>query len=82
MAHSLKLRVIAEGVEDSRQLDFLREQGCDEIQGFICSPPLPSAEFLQLLERSLPGGCLPGAANVASLSEARRLREDAGRGAT
>lgn len=82
MAHSLKLKVIAEGVEHARQLDFLRERGCDEIQGFICSPPLPPAEFLALLERNRSGPCLPGPTNVSSLSEARRLREDAGRSAT
>jgi diguanylate cyclase (GGDEF)-like protein/PAS domain S-box-containing protein len=82
MAHSLKLRVIAEGVERPGQLDFLREHGCDEIQGFICSPALPPAEFLELLERSQSDGCLPESGNVAFLSEARRLREDAGRSAT
>jgi diguanylate cyclase (GGDEF)-like protein len=40
MAHSLGLNVIAEGVESQAQLDFLREHGCDEIQGYWLSPPL------------------------------------------
>ncbi len=40
MAHSLGLTVIAEGVESQQQLDFLREHGCDEIQGFWLSQPL------------------------------------------
>ncbi len=40
MAHSLGLNVVAEGVETEQQLAYLREQGCDEIQGFWLSPPL------------------------------------------
>jgi diguanylate cyclase (GGDEF)-like protein/PAS domain S-box-containing protein len=40
MGHSLGLNVIAEGVETEQQLAYLREQGCDEIQGFWLSPPL------------------------------------------
>lgn len=40
MAHSLKLKVVAEGVEDQEQLSFLRNHGCDEAQGHIFSPPV------------------------------------------
>jgi EAL domain-containing protein (putative c-di-GMP-specific phosphodiesterase class I) len=46
MAHSLGLRVLAEGVETQDQLDFLREHGCKEIQGFILSQPLPADQIL------------------------------------
>jgi EAL domain-containing protein (putative c-di-GMP-specific phosphodiesterase class I) len=42
MAHSLRLKVIAEGVEGSEQLAALRAQGCDEIQGYHLSRPLPA----------------------------------------
>ena len=56
MAHSLRLGVIAEGVETREQLDFLRANGCDEMQGYHFSRPLPEDEFLRLLLGSAAGG--------------------------
>ena len=50
MAHSLRLKVIAEGVETEAQLDFLREHGCDEMQGYHCSEPLAEDALLRLLQ--------------------------------
>jgi EAL domain-containing protein (putative c-di-GMP-specific phosphodiesterase class I) len=44
MAHSLELKVIAEGVETEAQLEFLERYGCDEVQGFIYSRPVPADE--------------------------------------
>jgi diguanylate cyclase (GGDEF)-like protein len=49
MAHSLDVRVVAEGVETVEQLDFLRERGCDEIQGYYFARPLPPSEISSLL---------------------------------
>lgn len=51
MAHSLKLRVVAEGVETQEQLDFLRSQKCDEVQGFLFSRPVPANELTTLLQK-------------------------------
>ncbi len=45
MAQSLGLQTIAEGVETGGQLSFLREQGCNEMQGYFYSKPLPANQF-------------------------------------
>ncbi len=49
LGHDLNLKIIAEGVETETELAFLRENKCDAIQGFICSPALPILEFQKLL---------------------------------
>jgi EAL domain-containing protein (putative c-di-GMP-specific phosphodiesterase class I) len=49
MAHSLNLRVVAEGVETEAQRRFLQEKGCDEFQGYLVSVPLGAFEFARLL---------------------------------
>ncbi|NJK99593.1 MAG: EAL domain-containing protein [Spirulinaceae cyanobacterium RM2_2_10] len=49
MAHSLNLRVVAEGVETDAELAFFYQQACHEIQGYCFSQPLPASEFCSLL---------------------------------
>jgi EAL domain-containing protein (putative c-di-GMP-specific phosphodiesterase class I) len=51
MAHSLKMKVVAEGVETREQLAFLQSQHCDEMQGFFYSPPVTDSKFTKLLEK-------------------------------
>ena len=50
MGKSLQLKVIAEGVETEEQEDFLRDEGCEEVQGYFYSRPVPAEEFAALLE--------------------------------
>jgi len=50
MAHSLGLRVVAEGVETEEQAEFLRNLGCEELQGFLYSEPVPASAIPALLE--------------------------------
>ena len=52
MAHSLRLKVVAEGVETQEQFDFLLERGCDAMQGYFYSKPLPAEEILSLLRNA------------------------------
>ncbi|MFT7633033.1 MAG: EAL domain-containing protein (putative c-di-GMP-specific phosphodiesterase class I) [Mariniblastus sp.] len=49
LGHGLDLEVVAEGVETEEQLKFLREQGCDQVQGYLISRPIPAEEFERLL---------------------------------
>ncbi|CAM3646008.1 EAL domain-containing protein [Mesobacillus zeae] len=50
MANNLKLKVIAEGVETEGQIELLKAFGCNEMQGYYYSPPIPAKEFEKILE--------------------------------
>jgi diguanylate cyclase (GGDEF)-like protein len=66
MAHSLRLKVVAEGVESEAQLGFLRGEGCDEIQGFYFSEARAASEVAELMRKTLRRG------NTVFLSQRRR----------
>ncbi len=51
LAHTLQLDVVAEGVETEEQATFLRENGCDRLQGFLFSPALPAREAYEFIQR-------------------------------
>jgi diguanylate cyclase (GGDEF)-like protein len=54
LAHSLRLKVVAEGVESTEQLEFLKTLGCDQYQGFHFSPALPPSQFEALVRSKRP----------------------------
>jgi len=73
MAHASKIKVIAEGVERSEQLRFLRDEGCDEFQGFLFSEPVPAEQIARMFRLDTLAGVLPTeAARPASGRPGRR----------
>jgi EAL domain-containing protein (putative c-di-GMP-specific phosphodiesterase class I) len=59
LAHSLRLNVVAEGVETEEQAALLLKLGCDEMQGYLFSPPVPPAEVPGLLSRKQSAAIRP-----------------------
>jgi len=53
LAHSLDMEIIAEGVENNEQLDFLKEQGCQQVQGFLIGKPIPIEQMKQEWNKTL-----------------------------
>ena len=58
LAHSLQISVVAEGVETEGQLEFLRQQHCDEIQGYYYARPMPWTDLVQFLNKRSQAACL------------------------
>ena len=50
MAHAMDIKIIAEGAETKEQVEFLRDNGCDYIQGYYFYKPMPEEEFVKLLD--------------------------------
>jgi diguanylate cyclase (GGDEF)-like protein len=55
LAHSLEMNIIAEGVETEEQMAYLQKQGCNDIQGYLFSPPVPPEEMSKFLENEKEG---------------------------
>ena len=53
LAQKLKLQLVAEGVEENQQLQWLSQHSCQMIQGYLLSRPLPEADFISLLEQTV-----------------------------
>jgi EAL domain-containing protein (putative c-di-GMP-specific phosphodiesterase class I) len=60
VAHKMNMLVVAEGVETRDQLTFLHSRGCDEMQGYLFSKPLPSDEFERLVMSMPPSAGTQG----------------------
>ena len=67
LAKSMRMKIVAEGVENFEQVVYLREHGISAAQGYVFAPPLPAGAFLKLLETLDPLG-QPAAAEVAEVS--------------
>ena len=59
MARRLSMRTVAEGVESAGEARLLREMGCDYIQGYVYSRPVPAEQYLQQVQEALDGGAAP-----------------------
>lgn len=58
MAHSMNLSLVVEGVENIRQLNFFRQQGCRVVQGYLFSKPVPAADILDMLHKQETNGTI------------------------
>jgi len=76
MINWLQLPLIVEGVEAAEQADFLRSIGCDHIQGFLYSRPLPEAEFEKLLREGRTGVAAPHLRLIETMDANRFWSED------
>jgi len=74
LGHSLGMELVAEGVETEEQLNAVREQGCNEVQGFYFSPPMPPAAVRLLLETTGGRGIGPSLKPQAVRNNVTALR--------
>ena len=74
LGHSLGMSMTAEGIETEEQLAAVRDQGCNEVQGFLFSPPMPAVAVQTLLETTGGRGFSAGLKPAATVSKISRLR--------
>jgi len=67
LGHSLDLKIVAEGVTTQEQLEFLRAEGCDAIQGFLMSAAIAAAPFAELLRQAATQSIREPAAPIRSV---------------
>ena len=65
LAHSLGLKVVAEGVEDEAQYEFLRQRNCNEVQGYCISRPLSAEAFVEFVRNHVPREAAPRTLRIA-----------------
>ena len=65
LGHALGMRVVAEGVESMQEQDQLRQWGCDEVQGYVHTRPLPPRELAQWLRQASEAGVIEWSRPVA-----------------
>jgi EAL domain-containing protein (putative c-di-GMP-specific phosphodiesterase class I) len=68
MAQQLRQEIVAEGVETTEQMGFLRELGCDQLQGYLFSQPVPAADFERMLRTGRRLALSPVLASVVAPS--------------
>jgi EAL domain-containing protein (putative c-di-GMP-specific phosphodiesterase class I) len=71
LGRSLKLRVVAEGVETREELAFLQAHQCDEAQGYYFGRPMPPEKFAELLETGLPESMLPNRSQLVAVQSSK-----------
>ena len=74
LAHSLRLKVVAEGVETDDQLRFLRSLGCDIYQGYLCSPPVEPDQFAMLVREQSDAAVNMAVSRLNDTARNRALR--------
>jgi EAL domain-containing protein (putative c-di-GMP-specific phosphodiesterase class I) len=74
LGHNLGLGIVAEGVSSETQLEFLRAEGCDAVQGWLMSAAMPANEFAELVRRPRATVAEPERVKVQPMRRTARAR--------